>query len=85
MSIRLRLTAWYSGILAVMLLVLSAVIYGFVYINTYGDLKDRLQNLSQQVELKAGLTQDGTLQPMLGGDRRVRACLPKCTSMIWTG
>ncbi|MEK4008298.1 sensor histidine kinase [Paenibacillus sp. FSL H3-0333] len=67
MSIRLRLTAWYSGILAVMLLVLSGVIYAFVYINTYGDLKDRLQNLSQQVELKAGLTQDGTLQPMLGG------------------
>lgn len=67
MSIRLRLTAWYSGILAVMLLVLSAVIYGFVYINTYGDLKDRLLSQSHQVELKQGLTSDGTLQPVLGG------------------
>lgn len=67
MSIRLRLTAWYSGILAVMLLVLSGVIYAFVYINTYGDLKSRLQSQSQQVELKAGLTPDGTLQPVLGG------------------
>ncbi|ETT44712.1 HAMP domain-containing sensor histidine kinase [Paenibacillus sp. FSL P4-0338] len=67
MSIRLRLTAWYSGILAVMLLVLSAVIYGFVYINTYGDLKSRLLNQSHQVELKQGLTSDGSLQPVLGG------------------
>ncbi|WP_405109536.1 HAMP domain-containing sensor histidine kinase [Paenibacillus sp. FSL K6-1217] len=67
MSIRLRLTAWYSGILAVMLLVLSAVIYGFVYINTYGDLKSRLLSQSHQVELKQGLTSDGTLQPVLGG------------------
>lgn len=67
MSIRLRLTAWYSGILAVMLLVLSGVIYAFVYINTYGDLKNRLQNQSHQVELKAGLSPDGNLQPVLGG------------------
>ncbi|NQX48155.1 HAMP domain-containing histidine kinase [Paenibacillus tritici] len=67
MSIRLRLTAWYSGILAVMLLVLSGVIYGFVYINTYGDLKNRLLSQSHQVELKPGLNVDGTLQPVLGG------------------
>ncbi|NJJ40138.1 sensor histidine kinase [Paenibacillus apii] len=44
MSIKLRLTAWYSGILAVMLLAFSAAIYGFFYINTYGDIKDRLRN-----------------------------------------
>ncbi|MFD1773254.1 sensor histidine kinase [Paenibacillus rhizophilus] len=44
MSIKLRLTAWYSGILAVMLLAFSAAIYGFFYINTYGDLKDRLRD-----------------------------------------
>ncbi|MDT3425074.1 signal transduction histidine kinase [Paenibacillus forsythiae] len=44
MSIKLRLTAWYSGILAVMLLAFSAAIFGFFYINTYGDLKDRLRN-----------------------------------------
>lgn len=67
MSIRLRLTAWYSGILAIMLLVLSGVIYGFVYINTYGDLKDRLINQANQVQLKTGMNYDGTLQPILGG------------------
>jgi len=51
MSIRLRLTAWYSGILAVMLLVFSVAIYGFVYINTYGDLKDRVQKQVEQLLL----------------------------------
>ncbi|MRN55855.1 sensor histidine kinase [Paenibacillus monticola] len=50
MSIRLRLAAWYSGILAVMLLALSAAIYGFVYINTYGDLKDRVQSQAEQLQ-----------------------------------
>ncbi|WP_379160549.1 sensor histidine kinase [Paenibacillus sp. sgz5001063] len=67
MSIRLRLTAWYSGILAVMLLALSAAIYGFVYFNTYGDLKDRLTHQAQQVSLKLGINYDGTLQQVLGG------------------
>lgn len=50
MSIKLRLTAWYSGILAVMLLALSAAIYGFVYFNTYGDLKDRLKGQAEQTK-----------------------------------
>jgi signal transduction histidine kinase len=67
MSIRLRLTAWYSGILAVMLLVLSALIYGFVYINTYGDLKDRLKEQSNQVALKPSYTLDGTRKLNLVG------------------
>ncbi|UQZ35775.1 two-component sensor histidine kinase [Paenibacillus sp. PK3_47] len=67
MSIKLRLTAWYSGILAVMLLALSAAIYGFVYYNTYGDLKDRLIKQASQVEPKAGLNYDGTWQQILRG------------------
>ncbi|QSF46499.1 sensor histidine kinase [Paenibacillus tianjinensis] len=68
MSIKLRLTAWYSGILAVMLLALSAAIYGFVYINTYGDLKERLMKQAQQVDLKVGIDyNDGTLKQILGG------------------
>ncbi|MNO21345.1 Signal transduction histidine-protein kinase ArlS [compost metagenome] len=67
MSIRLRLTAWYSGILAVMLLALSAAIYGFVYFNTYGDLKDRLKEQARQVDLKLGINYDGTLRQVLGG------------------
>ncbi|MEK4063653.1 MULTISPECIES: sensor histidine kinase [Paenibacillus] len=67
MSIKLRLTAWYSGILAVMLLALSAAIYGFVYFNTYGDLKDRLKLQAQQVQPDMGLNNDGTLGPVLRG------------------
>jgi two-component system OmpR family sensor kinase len=50
MSIRLRLTAWYSGVLAVMLLALSAAIYGFVYFNTYGDLKNLLKAQAEQTK-----------------------------------
>ncbi|GGF73896.1 two-component sensor histidine kinase [Paenibacillus albidus] len=67
MSIRLRLTAWYSGILAVMLLAFSAAIYGFVYINTYGDIKERLKYQSNQVVLSQAWTYDGTINLMVGG------------------
>ncbi|AIQ40280.1 HAMP domain-containing sensor histidine kinase [Paenibacillus sp. FSL R7-0297] len=67
MSIRLRLTAWYSGILAIMLLALSALIYGFVYINTYGDLKDRLKNQANQIELQPVTYYDGTSNLYVGG------------------
>ncbi|WP_019912273.1 sensor histidine kinase [Paenibacillus sp. HW567] len=67
MSIRLRLTAWYSGILAVMLLALSAAIYGFVYFNTYGDIKERLKDQSNQVQLKPSWNIDGTLKLNLVG------------------
>ncbi|MHA6531545.1 sensor histidine kinase [Paenibacillus sp. BAC0078] len=67
MSIRLRLTAWYSGILAVMLLALSAAIYGFVYFNTYGDIKERLKEQSIQVQLKQSWNIDGTLKLNLVG------------------
>lgn len=61
MSIRLRLTAWYSGILAVMLLAFSAAIYGFVYINTYGDLKDRIQKQVKELQLLPRWGYDGSL------------------------
>lgn len=64
MSIRLRLTAWYSGILAVMLLALSAAIYGFVYFNSYGDLKERVQKQAEQIvsNLNPNWAYDGSLQ-----------------------
>lgn len=68
MSIKLRLTAWYSGILAVMLLALSAAIYGFVYFNTYGDLKDRLKDQAMKVEPKSVWNyNNGTLELVLSG------------------
>ncbi|MNM04661.1 Signal transduction histidine-protein kinase ArlS [compost metagenome] len=62
MSIKLRLTAWYSGILAVMLLAFSAAIYGFFYLNTYGDLKDRLRFQARSSELlQQTINYDGSL------------------------
>ncbi|AIQ51711.1 sensor histidine kinase [Paenibacillus sp. FSL R7-0331] len=68
MSIKLRLTAWYSGILAVMLLALSAAIYGFVYFNTFGDLKDRLREQASKVQPKSVWNyNNGTLDLVLGG------------------
>ncbi|AIQ12117.1 sensor histidine kinase [Paenibacillus durus] len=71
MSIKLRLTAWYSGILAVMLLAFSASIFGFFYINTYGDLQDRLHKQAEQLTLHQVLNSDGSLD--LAFDKSVDA------------
>lgn len=51
MSIRLRLTVWYSGILAVTLMLFSVAIYAFVYFNTYQDLRDRLLDQATHTEI----------------------------------
>ncbi|MBB6669664.1 sensor histidine kinase [Cohnella nanjingensis] len=42
MSIRLRLTLWYSGLLAAALVAFGLILYTVVYQNTMGQLKDRL-------------------------------------------
>ncbi|GGA38437.1 sensor histidine kinase [Paenibacillus physcomitrellae] len=42
MSIRLRLTAWYTGILAVTLLVFCASIYGIVRYNIFTEVKNKI-------------------------------------------
>ena len=55
MSIRLRLTAWYTGILFVTLLIFSSAVYGFVHLYTYEELKQRI---AQQAN-KIGFTQGG--------------------------
>lgn len=49
MSIRLRLTAWYTGILAVTLILFNVSIYGFVWFNTYQDVKNRLKDQARQI------------------------------------
>lgn len=54
MSIRLRLTAWYTGILFVTLLIFSSAVYGFVHLYTYEELKQRI---AQEVN-KIGVTSD---------------------------
>lgn len=42
MSIRLRLTAWYTAILAVTLIVFGSAVYGVVHYNTYNSVRERL-------------------------------------------
>ncbi|MCC3377072.1 cell wall metabolism sensor histidine kinase WalK [Cohnella sp. REN36] len=42
MSIRLRLTLWYSGLLAATLVAFGLILYTVVFRNTMGQLKDRL-------------------------------------------
>lgn len=43
MSIRLRLTLWYSGLLAVTLLVFGIAVYMFINWNTYNDLREQVK------------------------------------------
>lgn len=65
MSIRLRLTAWYSGILALTLLMFSGVIYTFVYYNTYVSTYDtwrsRISDQIRQSITAPGINSDGTV------------------------
>ncbi|OME85124.1 two-component sensor histidine kinase [Paenibacillus sp. FSL A5-0031] len=56
MSIRLRLTLWYSGLLAVTLLVFGVSIYVFLNWNTYSDLKEQLKKQDQKLVVRGGTT-----------------------------
>ncbi len=49
MSIRLRLTAWYTGILFVTLLIFSSAVYGFVHLYTYEELKQRIEQQADKI------------------------------------
>ncbi|MGG6312456.1 sensor histidine kinase [Paenibacillus macerans] len=49
MSIRLRLTAWYTGILAVTLILFSASLYALVRYNTYQEVKKRVVEQAEQI------------------------------------
>ncbi|QAY65015.1 sensor histidine kinase [Paenibacillus protaetiae] len=51
MTIRLRLTLWYSGLLAATLLGFSIVIYVLVSINTYSGIKPGLKQVADQVDI----------------------------------
>lgn len=54
MSIRLRLTAWYTGILFVTLLAFSSAVYGFVHLYTYEELKQRIVQEFNKIGVTAG-------------------------------
>jgi Signal transduction histidine kinase len=51
MSIRLRLTLWYSGLLAFTMLVLGVGIYLFVYYNTYDNTREQLRSQFKQLNV----------------------------------
>ncbi|WP_227871867.1 sensor histidine kinase [Paenibacillus bovis] len=55
MSIRLRLTVWYSGILAVTLMLFSVAIYTFVYFNTYQELRNRLNDQISRIQVAVSM------------------------------
>ncbi len=52
MSIRFRLTAWYSAILAVTLIIFGSIVYGVVYYNTYDEVEKRIYQQSQRINPK---------------------------------
>ncbi|SFE17241.1 Signal transduction histidine kinase [Paenibacillus catalpae] len=51
MTIRLRLTLWFSGILAAALIVLCVAIYFFVNMNTYADTKEQLRDQAESYDI----------------------------------
>lgn len=62
MSIRLRLTLWYSGILAAILLTLGTVVYIAMYSSLYSDLREKLRIQGSEVY--------SYLSPTIVGSRR---------------
>lgn len=50
MSIRFRLTAWYSAILAVTLIIFTSAVYGVIYYNTYDEVEQRIYQQNQRVK-----------------------------------
>ncbi|NMO96029.1 sensor histidine kinase [Paenibacillus lemnae] len=61
MSIRWRLTAWYSGILCITLLAFSLAVYGFVHLYTYDELKSRIQQQYNKIRPVQSINEDGSL------------------------
>ena len=56
MSIRLRLTLWYSGLLAATLAIFGITIYLFINWNIYSDLKEQLKNQDRNIGVVIGIT-----------------------------
>ncbi|WP_248930271.1 sensor histidine kinase [Paenibacillus hamazuiensis] len=76
MSIRLRLTLWYTGILSVVLLLFGIGLYFFLYYYIYDDVADVLKSeadaVHSRIQLRPSLTLQGNLSLDLAlGDRDV--------------
>ncbi|ASR48376.1 two-component sensor histidine kinase [Paenibacillus kribbensis] len=61
MSIRWRLTAWYSSILAIVLVIFGLAIYGLVYYYTYNEVKSQLMTQAPRINKQLLLTIKGGL------------------------
>jgi len=62
MSIRLRLTLWYSGLLAVALVAFGLIIYNVIYHNTISGMRTRLVQVATKVEASgSGFTREYNL------------------------
>ena len=55
MSIRLRLTLWYSCLLAVTMIVLGSGIYFFVRYNTFSDTKQQIHNQVRRIDVSSSI------------------------------
>ena len=55
MSIRLKLTLWYSIVLAATLVAFGFAIYLFVNFNTYREMKDRIRKPSPSGSIRGDL------------------------------
>lgn len=64
MSIRLRLTLWYSGLLAATLLVFGVSLYIFMNWNTYADIKNQLKTTGESLTYSGTITQDGRIKSL---------------------
>ncbi|WP_054955911.1 sensor histidine kinase [Paenibacillus dakarensis] len=61
MSIRWRLTAWYSGILISTLFVFSIAVYGFVHWYTYDELESKILQQYNKINTRLVASADGSL------------------------
>jgi heavy metal sensor kinase len=61
MSLRLRLTLWYTGLLAALLLLVGAMVYSRVQTSVVGSIDQELQQRGDQIARLAGLTSGTTL------------------------
>ncbi|MBD8499812.1 sensor histidine kinase [Paenibacillus arenosi] len=61
MSIRLRLTVWYSALLAFTLFVFGISIYAFVDYNIYSDIKNRLKHQTKQMSVQSTVKWNGDI------------------------
>lgn len=59
MPIRLRLTLWYSGLLAVALVAFGVIIYSIIYNNTINGLKGELKRVADRVNVQGFMSADG--------------------------